>query len=102
MLWYCRTRAPGSVAKAPVIGDGSAKWKIVTSPRARRVVGERPDVVAQVVVDGQREQVGGVALGPQQIADAAGAVADGVAPVGGRHPLVDDHGAAGAVLPFAE
>jgi len=27
---------------------------------------------------------------------------NGVAPVGGRHPLVDDHGAAVAVWPFAE
>ena len=90
MLWYCRTRAPGSVAKAAVIGDGSAKWKIVTSPRARaassangRTSSRRSSSI------GQREQVGGVALGPQQIADAPGAVADGVAPVGGRHPLVD-------------
>ena len=38
----------------------------------------------------------------QQSAHAAGAVANGIAPVGGRHPLVDGHGAAVAVWPFAE
>ena len=32
MLWYWRTRPPGSAANASVIGEGSAKWKIVTSP----------------------------------------------------------------------
>ena len=32
MLWYWRTRPRGSVANASVIGDGSAKWRMVTSP----------------------------------------------------------------------
>ena len=31
-LWYCSTRAPGSVRNAAVIGDGTAKCRIVTSP----------------------------------------------------------------------
>ena len=100
MLWYCRTRAPGSVREGARHRRRQREMEDRDVAAAGRVVGERPDVVAQVVVDGQREQVGGMALGPQQIADAAGAVADGVAPVGGRHPLVDDHGAAGAVCPL--
>ena len=45
-------------------------------------------VAAQVVVDGQREEVRLVALRAQQIPDAPGAVADRVALVRGRHPLV--------------
>src|SRR3954471_218954 len=32
MLWYCSTRAPFRFANASVIADGSAKWKMVTSP----------------------------------------------------------------------
>ena len=55
-------------------------------------VAERADVPREVFVDRQREQVGVVAHAAQQIADAPGAVADGVAAMSRRHPLVDDHG----------
>ena len=37
MLWYWRMRAPCSEANAEVIGEGSAKWKMVTSPLGRRI-----------------------------------------------------------------
>ena len=57
----------------------------------RRSVVKRPDFVPKIVVDGQREQVGVVTTAAQQIADPPGAVADGVAAMGRRHPLVDDH-----------
>ena len=57
-----------------------------------RAVAERTHLLPEVVVDRQREQVGVVALAAQQIADAPGAVADGVAAMSRRHPLVDDHG----------
>ena len=57
----------------------------------RRRIGERPDVVAQIVVDRQRENVRLVAHRAEEVAHAAGAVADGVALVGGRHPLVHAH-----------
>ena len=65
-LWYCSTRPRGRRANASVIGDGSAKWKIVMSPRRRRGIGERPDVAPQVVVDRQRVDVGVVAHRAQQ------------------------------------
>ena len=91
MLWYWSTRAPASVANAAVIGDGSAKWKIVTSPRRAAGIGERPHVAAQVVVDRQREDVGVVAPAAEQVAHAPRAVADRVAAMRRRHPLVDDH-----------
>ena len=68
MLWYWSTRPRGSRANASVIGEGSAKWKIVTSPSARRRIGERPDIVAQLVVHGERENLGFVAEVAQQIA----------------------------------
>ena len=45
MLWYCSTRAPGSDANAAVIGDGSAKWKMVdvaaAAPPDRRTAARR-------------------------------------------------------------
>ncbi len=41
-----------------VIGDGSAKWKMVTSPPRAPRIGERPDVAPQRVVDRQREDIG--------------------------------------------
>ena len=61
----------------------------VAAPRRR--IGERPHVAAQLVVDGQGVDLGGVAHRPQQIAHPPGAVADRVSLVRGRHPLVDDH-----------
>ena len=57
----------------------------------RRRIGERPHVVPQIVVDGQRVELGLVAHVAQQIAHAPRAVADRVALVRRRHPLVDDH-----------
>ena len=62
---------------------------------ARRRIGERPDVIRQVVVDGERKQLALMTHGAQKRADAAGAVADGIAAVRRRHPLVHDHGASG-------
>ena len=32
MLWYWITRRPGILVRAEVIGDGTAKWRIVMSP----------------------------------------------------------------------
>jgi hypothetical protein len=58
---------------------------------AGRRVGERQHVVHQVVVDRQGEQIRLVPHGPQQAAHTSRRVADGVALVGRRHPLVDDH-----------
>ena len=59
-------------------------------------VAERPDIVPQVVVHGEGVELGLVTHGPQQIADAARAVADRIALVRRRHPLVDDHGGSAA------
>ena len=61
-------------------------------------VAERPDVAEEVVVDRQRVELRLVAQSPQQIAQPPRAVADRVAPVRGRNPLVDDHGASGSAL----
>ena len=74
--------------------QGEVEDRDVAAPR--RVVAERTDVLAQVVVDRQREEVGLVPGGAQQVADPARAVADGVAAVRRRHPLVDDHQRASA------
>jgi hypothetical protein len=60
------------------------------TPRAFGI-GERPDVVAQVVVHGEREDVGPMAHAPQEIADLPGAVPDRISLVRGGHPLVDHH-----------
>ena len=54
-------------------------------------VGKRPDVGPQVVVDSQRVDVGLVALAAEHLTHPARAVSDGVAAMGGGHPLVDDH-----------
>ena len=72
------------------------KDRQVAPPRVR--IAERPHVAGQLVVDRQGVQVGRVAELPEQVADAPRAVADRVAAVGGRHPLVDDHGASGSAL----
>ena len=69
--------------------QGEVEDRDVAAPR--RVVAERTDVLAQVVVYRQRVEVGLVPGGAQQVADPASAVADGVAAVRRRHPLVDDH-----------
>jgi hypothetical protein len=58
-------------------------------------VGERPHVVAQVVVDAESVDVGVVAHASEQVADVPRAVADRIAPMRRRHPLVDDHWARG-------
>ena len=63
---------------------------------ARARVGERPHLVAEVVVDRQREEIRVVALRAEEIPYVPGAVADGVAPVRRRHPLIDDHRSASA------
>ena len=54
--------------------------------------GKAPNLRAHVVVNGDGEDVRAVPHGPKRIALEAGAVADGVAPMCGRDPLVDDHG----------
>ena len=66
---------------------------------SRRRIGERAHVALQIVVDGQRVQLGGVAHAAEQAAHPPRAVADRVALVRRRHPLVDDHaGASGRAL----
>ena len=52
---------------------------------------ERPHVGPQVVVHGQRVEVGLVALAAEHLAHPTRAVSDGVAAMGRGHPLVDDH-----------
>ena len=91
MLWYCSTRPRGRRANAADIGEGSAKWKMVTSPARRVRVRERPHLVAHVVIDREREDVGLVPHPAQQIPHPASAVADRVTSMRRRHPLVDTH-----------
>jgi hypothetical protein len=64
-------------------------------------LGESPDVIAEIVVHGQREDVGVVAGRTQHAADPAGAVTDRITFVGGRNPLIDDHDREGPVLEIA-
>ena len=54
-------------------------------------IGERPDVLAQVVVDREGEEVRLMPAAPEHVAHDTRAVANRVAAVGRRHPLVDDH-----------
>ena len=79
-------------------GDGEVQHRDVAA--ARRRVRERPHVAAEVVVDGEREDVRRVALAAQQVAHAARAVADRVSPVRRRQPLVD-HQRGVSVMPPA-
>jgi hypothetical protein len=65
-------------------------------PGVRGGVAERPDVVPEVVVHGEGVELGLVTHGPQKVADAARAVADRIALVRRRYPLVDDHSAGAA------
>ena len=58
---------------------------------ARTGICERPHILAQVIIHRQRVEIRLVPFLAEERAHAAGAVADGIAPVGGRHPLVDDH-----------
>ena len=67
-------------------------------PLPGRRVGERPHVARQVVIDGQGKQIAFMTHRAQEAANAAGAVADGVAAMRGRHPLIHDHGATGSAL----
>ena len=64
------------------------------APR-RLVVGERQHVAAQVVVDGQREDVRVVPHPAQHPAHGPRAVADRVAAMRRRNPLVDSHRGSG-------
>jgi hypothetical protein len=57
----------------------------------RAGLAEPPDVAGKPLVDRQRVDVGEVTHSADQVPDAARAVADGVALVRRRHPLVDDH-----------
>src|SRR5829696_7507591 len=50
-----------------------------------------PHVVAEIVVDGQRVELGVVPGGAQQVADPPRAVADGIPAMRRGDPLVDDH-----------
>ncbi len=69
--------------------QGEVEDRDVAAPCRR--IRPRPDLAPQVVVDGHREEVRGVAQAAQQVANLARAVADGVAAVRRWHPLVDDH-----------
>ena len=91
MLWYCSTRAPPQRANASVIGDGSAKWKIVTSPprAAGSENGSTSPRRSSSIVSAKMSEVW--PLRAQHIAHAPRAVANRVAAVRRRHPLVDDH-----------
>ena len=91
MLWYCSTLPRGRRANAADIGEGSAKWKMVTSPAVASGIRERPHLVAHVLVDRQREDVRPMPQPAQEIPDAASTVADGITPMRRRDPLVDDH-----------
>ena len=57
----------------------------------RRRVGKRQHVLLEILVDGQRVQIGLVAHAAEQIAHVPGAVANGVALVRRRHPLIHLH-----------
>ncbi len=61
-------------------------------PARRAGVRERDRLAAHVLVNRQREDVGLVAEPAQQIADGARAVADRIAAMCRRHPLVNPHG----------
>ena len=58
---------------------------------ARRGIADRPHVASQVFVDRGRKEVGLVPQLAQERPHLPGAVANGIAPVRGRYPLVDDH-----------
>ena len=68
-------------------GHGEVQHRDVAA--AGRRIGERADFIAEIGVYRQGEDVRFVALAPQQIADAARAVADRVSAVRRRQPLVD-------------
>ena len=72
------------------------KDREVASPRPGIL--ERHDFILQVVVHRQRVQIGAMAHPANEIAQAQGALADGVTAVRRRDPLVDDHGASGNAL----
>ena len=91
MLWYCSTRAPRGWRTPAVIGDGSAKWKIVTSPARDAGSSNAEHLAPQIVVHRQGKELGRVAGVPEHVAHAARTVADRVAAMGGGHPLVHDH-----------
>ena len=61
----------------------------VAPPRGR--IRERPDILAQVVVDREREEIRLMSAAPQHVAHDTRAVADRIAAVRRRDPLVDDH-----------
>jgi hypothetical protein len=65
------------------------KDRQVAAPRP--CVGPRNDIVAEVVVDGHRVELGLMAHLPEQRAHPASRVANGVTLVRRRHPLIDDH-----------
>ena len=52
---------------------------------------ERPDVTKQFVVYREGEDVGLMAPFPEKSPDAASAVANRIAPMGSRDPLIDYH-----------
>ena len=54
-------------------------------------LGPRTHVPPQVVVHRHREQIGLMPATPQQVANPPRAVADRIAAMRGRHPLIDDH-----------
>jgi hypothetical protein len=77
----------------------NTQFKIRHSAAASRWIVKRPDLVAHVVVDGQRKHIRLVTLEAQQITDPPGAVADGVTSVCRWNPLVDDHGCGARAAP---
>jgi hypothetical protein len=66
----------------------------VSPPRSRIIEGS--DVADERIVHGEREQLGVVTERSEEIAEAPGAVADGVTGVRGGNPLMDDHDADGS------
>jgi hypothetical protein len=60
-------------------------------PLPRRRIGERPRLGGHVLVDRQREQVRLMTHASQQVPDPAGRIANRIAAVRRRHPLIDDH-----------
>ena len=90
-LWYWSTRPPRSEAKASVICDGNAKWNIVTSPRRAPGSSKGSHVAFQIIVDRERVELRGVAERAEHVSHSPCAVADRVAAMRRRHPLIDEH-----------
>src|SRR5436190_1468898 len=83
------------------IESSSGLWTGRLTPAISAAIGERPHVVAELLVDRQRIELRLMAHRPEQCAHPACAIADGVSLVRRRHPLVDDHPPAFTPAPAA-